>query len=95
MNLRQKIGQLFMVGFDGTEVSPDLADFLTEYQPGGLILFRRNLEKNNVSFYMEASVSHASASTTTPAAVGAVHRNSCAAFGNAIQPDVAAAGDSC
>jgi NADPH-dependent 2,4-dienoyl-CoA reductase/sulfur reductase-like enzyme len=36
-------------------------------------VFRRNLEKNNVTFYMEASVSHASASTTTPTVVGAVH----------------------
>ncbi|MDH5640452.1 MAG: beta-N-acetylhexosaminidase [Nitrospira sp.] len=39
-----KIGQLFMVGFDGTTVSADLAAFLKEYKPGGVILFSRNLE---------------------------------------------------
>jgi beta-N-acetylhexosaminidase len=39
-----KIGQLFMVGFDGTTVSPDLAAFIKEYKPGGVILFSRNLE---------------------------------------------------
>jgi beta-N-acetylhexosaminidase len=41
---REKIGQLFMVGFLGTRVTPDLAAFLKEYQPGGVILFSRNLE---------------------------------------------------
>ena len=41
---REKIGQLFMVGFMGTAVTPDLASFLKEYKPGGVILFSRNLE---------------------------------------------------
>ena len=39
-----KIGQLFMVGFNGTTVSADLAAFIKEYKPGGVILFARNLE---------------------------------------------------
>lgn len=41
---REQIGQLFMVGFDGTAVSADLAAFIKEYKPGGVILFSRNLE---------------------------------------------------
>jgi beta-N-acetylhexosaminidase len=41
---RDQIGQLFMVGFDGTTVSSDLAAFIREYKPGGVILFARNLE---------------------------------------------------
>lgn len=41
---RDKIGQLFMLGFMGTAVTPELADFITTYKPGGLILFRRNLD---------------------------------------------------
>ena len=44
MTLREKIGQLFMLGFSGTAVSEDLAAFTREYRPGGFILFRRNLE---------------------------------------------------
>ena len=44
MNLREKIGQLFMIGFTGTEVTTDLVAFIKEYQPGGLILFKRNLQ---------------------------------------------------
>ena len=39
-----QIGQLFMIGFDGTTVSADLASFIREYKPGGIILFSRNLE---------------------------------------------------
>lgn len=44
MTSRDKIGQLFMVGFLGTSVTPDLASFIKEYKPGGVILFSRNLE---------------------------------------------------
>jgi beta-N-acetylhexosaminidase len=44
MMSREHIGQLFMVGFEGTSVTPDLASFIKEYQPGGIILFSRNLE---------------------------------------------------
>jgi len=44
MTPREKIGQLFMIGFQGTSVTPDLASFIKEYRPGGVILFSRNLE---------------------------------------------------
>ena len=43
MNLRQQIGQLLIVGFDGTEVSPRLSSLLTRLQPAGVILFARNI----------------------------------------------------
>jgi beta-N-acetylhexosaminidase len=38
-----KIGQLLIVGFDGTEMSPRLRSLLTRVQPGGVILFARNI----------------------------------------------------
>ncbi len=44
MTSREKIGQLFMVGFMGTAVTPELAAFIKDYKPGGVILFSRNLE---------------------------------------------------
>ena len=44
LSTRDKIGQLFLFGFTGTSVTPDLASFLKEYKPGGVILFSRNLE---------------------------------------------------
>ena len=46
MNLREKIGQLFMVGFDGTEPPPTLVDLIRNYFIGGVILFRRNIKSH-------------------------------------------------
>lgn len=43
MTVRATVGQLLMVGFHGTELSPALIEWLQEYQPGGIILFSRNL----------------------------------------------------
>lgn len=44
MSLRQQVGQLFMIGFEGTTVTKELASSITEWKPGGVILFARNLE---------------------------------------------------
>src|SRR6202521_255131 len=38
-----QIGQLLIIGFDGTEMSPRLASLLTKVQPAGVILFARNI----------------------------------------------------
>jgi beta-N-acetylhexosaminidase len=37
------IGQLLIIGFNGTEMSPRLAALLTKIQPAGIILFARNI----------------------------------------------------
>jgi beta-N-acetylhexosaminidase len=37
------IGQLLIIGFEGTELSPRLASLLTTIQPAGVILFARNI----------------------------------------------------
>ncbi len=42
-DLRDNIGQLLIIGFDGTEMSAGLASLLTRLQPGGVILFGRNI----------------------------------------------------
>ncbi len=34
-----QIGQLLIVGFDGTEMTPRLSSLLTRLQPAGVILF--------------------------------------------------------
>ena len=39
----KNLGQLLIVGFDGTEMSPRLVDLLTRLQPAGVILFARNI----------------------------------------------------
>jgi beta-N-acetylhexosaminidase len=43
-DLKAALAQLFIVGFDGTELSRDLRDLFGRYPPGGVILFKRNLE---------------------------------------------------
>jgi beta-N-acetylhexosaminidase len=42
-DLRAQIGQLLIIGFDGTKMSPRLASLLTKIQPAGVILFARNI----------------------------------------------------
>ncbi len=42
-SLHHNIGQLLIIGFDGTEMSPGLAALLTRVQPAGVILFARNI----------------------------------------------------
>lgn len=41
--LAAQIGKLFIIGFDGVEMSPRLASLLTRLQPAGVILFARNI----------------------------------------------------
>jgi len=41
--LRTSIGQLLIIGFDGTEMSERLRSLLTRIQPAGVILFARNI----------------------------------------------------
>ena len=38
-----QLGQLLVIGFDGTEMSPALASLLKRIQPAGVILFARNI----------------------------------------------------
>ena len=42
--IKKALGQLFLVGFDGTKMSQDLRDLFHHSPPGGVILFKRNLE---------------------------------------------------
>ena len=44
-DLRQQVGQLLIMGFDGTDVSARLRSMLGTLNPGGIILFRRNIEE--------------------------------------------------
>ncbi len=42
-DLRSQVGQLIICGFDGTEFTRELCNRLSVMQPGGIILFKRNL----------------------------------------------------
>lgn len=43
LNLRQQLGQLFMVGFDGLVMNAHITRMIEQYRVGGVILFRRNI----------------------------------------------------
>jgi beta-N-acetylhexosaminidase len=42
-NHQSVVGQLLIVGFDGTDISPRVSSLLTRLQPAGVILFARNI----------------------------------------------------
>src|SRR6266567_3770486 len=41
---RPNVGQLLIVGFDGREMTTRLTSLITRLQPGGVILFARNIK---------------------------------------------------
>jgi beta-N-acetylhexosaminidase len=44
-DLRRDVGQLLILGFDGTDIDSKLRTTLSTLQPGGVILFARNIEE--------------------------------------------------
>jgi len=45
--LEEKIGQLFIIGFEGKNLTPEIENLLKTIRPGGVILFSRNIEDEN------------------------------------------------
>lgn len=43
--LRRKIGQLFLMGFEGRNITPHVRNLISRYHVGGLILFSRNISE--------------------------------------------------
>ena len=44
MTLKEKIGQVLVCGFQGTEYSEELKTLIEEYKLGNVILFTRNIK---------------------------------------------------
>ena len=44
MTLEQKIGQVMIIGFDGTVVDDELRQMICDYHIGGVVLFARNIQ---------------------------------------------------
>jgi beta-N-acetylhexosaminidase len=49
MTPAQKVGQLFIAGFNGAEVTPEVQQFIAQYQIGGVYLSRETCNINNGS----------------------------------------------
>lgn len=41
----RRVGQRFMIGFDGQEASPDARRLIRDFQVGGVVLFARNVDR--------------------------------------------------
>lgn len=46
MTLDEKIGQMIISGFDGTNLNSEITTLMTELKVGGVILFKRNIESS-------------------------------------------------
>lgn len=44
--LEEKIGQLFIVGFEGKDITPEFESFFKKYKPGGVLLLSKNIENS-------------------------------------------------
>ena len=54
MTLEEKVGQLLMVGFEGTELDDNTRKYIEDLGVGGLIFFSRNIEyKDQVTALVE------------------------------------------
>jgi beta-N-acetylhexosaminidase len=51
-SLRGQVGQLLVIGFDGTQMSPGLAALVARIQPAGVILFARNITGAQQTFHL-------------------------------------------
>lgn len=62
-DLRRQVGQLLILGFDGLEIDGHLRTTLATLQPGGVILFARNIEEPGQTWKL---LRDCLASTTVP-----------------------------
>ena len=44
LTIEQKVGQLFIIGFEGKKLDRNLQDLMEEIQPGGILLLKRNIK---------------------------------------------------
>jgi len=44
LTFEKKLGQLFIVGFEGKTLTPELEAFFKKYKPGGILLLSKNIE---------------------------------------------------
>lgn len=47
MTMEEKIGQLFILGFEGKDIEEETKHLIEDFKIGGLILFSRNIEDSN------------------------------------------------
>lgn len=56
MTLREKIGQLLVIGFDGYDYNDHLKEIIEEYKVGNIILFSRNIKNLEQLYNLNKSI---------------------------------------
>lgn len=66
MTLEQKVGQVMCVGFDGTELTPELQHMIEELHLGGLVYFERNVASRPALARLSADAQEAARRSGNP-----------------------------
>jgi beta-N-acetylhexosaminidase len=66
MSLEEKIGQLLIVGFEGTEINQEIISFIEKLKVGGFILFSRNIEDENKTLKLLNNIKEANSDNDIP-----------------------------
>ena len=56
MNLQERMGQFLFIGLPGTSVDAETRQLLADVQPGGVVLFARNLESGRQTAELNAAI---------------------------------------
>ncbi|MFB6156174.1 MAG: beta-N-acetylhexosaminidase [Haloferacaceae archaeon] len=72
LSLREKVGQLFLVGFDGTTLSPPVERFVDEWGLGGVVYFSRNVSTPEQTAALSARLRERAARAGVPPPLVAV-----------------------
>lgn len=62
LTLEEKVGQMFLYGFQGKNSSEDIQRLVKQYKPGGFILFTRNIESESQLVSLNSDIKKLSAS---------------------------------
>ena len=67
LTLQQKVGQLFLIGFMGTDTGYALDKAIESVKPGGIVVFSRNIKSaRQISNLTLAAQKHSLKSSTLP-----------------------------
>jgi beta-glucosidase-like glycosyl hydrolase len=47
LSLKERVGQLFIIGFEGEEITPEIKNIFQNFPPGGVILFSKNIKNED------------------------------------------------
>jgi len=67
MSLEEKVGQVMLVGFDGTTLTPEFRDDITQLHIGGVIFYERNVQSPSQVAQLNADLQNVAKQNGDPA----------------------------